>query len=239
MSMRQDRHASDIGQPAQAGFTLVEVMIALGIMVIGFSMLATSFPVAIVENRESVNKTMSAMICQNAVGVVRSRFSHKAGVNGAPTLNGVVSVLMEKTGDIGPMDRIFPVPDLNEQTDWLDAGRTQTASRYAYVVAIRQVVPDVNYYQVAVVACRKFNAGDTLRLDDCSVSGNKAVGGVSIGSPVILKNSGEWATVYNSNGNLDRPLPDCAAGGAYCVKNYSGGDSPAIGCMVTMLAVKP
>ena len=71
MSMRQDRHASDIGQPAQAGFTLVEVMIALGIMVIGFSMLATSFPVAIVENRESVNKTMSAMICQNAIGVVR------------------------------------------------------------------------------------------------------------------------------------------------------------------------
>ncbi len=61
---------------ARVGFSLTEVMIALGILAVGLAMVGAAFPAALLENKKSVENTMGALICDNGAAVCLSTLSH-------------------------------------------------------------------------------------------------------------------------------------------------------------------
>ncbi|MBT3201058.1 MAG: prepilin-type N-terminal cleavage/methylation domain-containing protein, partial [Phycisphaerales bacterium] len=50
---------------AGRGFTLAEILVALGIMAIGMAMVAAIFPAALAFNKSSTNDTRGMIICEN------------------------------------------------------------------------------------------------------------------------------------------------------------------------------
>lgn len=196
-------------------------MIAMGILAIGLSMVATAFPVALVENKESFDATMATLITQNGLSVCRARLGHNE-------LSGTCSTLTEVTGKIGAFDQAYPIGD-----------PALTKTRYGFLVAVRQL-GNGDYYQVALVAYRKFKVTDTLSLTGCTIASNGATASganMLIGSPVINKATGEYAYVIKADGTLSRSLPN---GDALTLSGpTAGGLSPAIGCYVTQTCFAP
>lgn len=66
-------HTPQLGRPHRpTAFSLVEVLIAIGIMGVGISMAAVMFPAAIKENTTSTYNSMSTMLCQNGLALVQA-----------------------------------------------------------------------------------------------------------------------------------------------------------------------
>lgn len=99
--------------PDQGGFSLVELMVAIGILAIGAAMVASAFPVAMLENKESVEHTMGALISENALAICRNRLRHCY-------LNGNVKVEEDKytnvTGYITGPEGAYPMPRYKIET---------------------------------------------------------------------------------------------------------------------------
>lgn len=202
------------------GFTLTELMIALGIMVIGLSMVAASFPAAVLEHKDAVDYSMSTLICDNAAAISQTVMSHgslkNTAVNSFPAAGSIRQDLLPQQ------------PDRNYVFD-----------RYGFVMAYRQIVrggksaDQSNEYQVVIVPYRKLGANVTFT----DVPDASNVSALAVGSPVIKKDTGEFAFVVDPAKNkLTRPL---SAGPALTVTNPKGGQSPAIGCRVYHTAFAP
>ncbi len=194
------------------GFTLIEVMVAMGIFAVGVAMVGTTFPAAILENKESSNEMLGALISRNALTICQNVLRHE-DYNGA--VGARFAATTDKSTDINQADRIYPTSDSD--------------SRYGWIVAIRQMTSGANDYQLAIVVFRKFASGDTPRFYDASVTGGKLDNDSdALGSPVIMANTGEFARIL-STGDLDANLDD---GAVIVVRNPNGAKSPAFFCLV-------
>ncbi len=58
---------------ARAGFSLTEILMAVGILGIGMTMVASVFPVAVDQSRRSTDMTMAALSARSVVAVLRAR----------------------------------------------------------------------------------------------------------------------------------------------------------------------
>ena len=76
----------------KTGFSLVELMMSLGILVVGRSMVATTFPTAMMANKLSVADTSATMISENAAAICQAKLSHDA-------IKGTVTAILENRGD--------------------------------------------------------------------------------------------------------------------------------------------
>ena len=54
------------------GFTLTEILIALGVMGVGLTMAAALFPAAIKEHESSVNNSLGMIVCENGLAVAQA-----------------------------------------------------------------------------------------------------------------------------------------------------------------------
>ncbi len=257
-----DTGKSAIHNPQSAikktGFTLMELMMSLGILVVGLAMVATAFPSAMLETKLSVADTSATMISENAAAICRVRLSHT-------TINGFVDGQLRDLSTLCPpppalpwlpdAERAYPIARGDQTTnleDWIEvlvppAGPGTywiPSSRYGWLVAARQPADGVNDYQLVIVPYRKFLPTDRLGTEfefvpvTVTDSGTRAAG-ADIGSPVILTTGasvGAFAFVVDADGTLSPTLAD----GAALAVNYSGGDnSPAIGCYVVRTSVRP
>jgi prepilin-type N-terminal cleavage/methylation domain-containing protein len=66
---KQRRHAT------RSGFTLVEVLLSIGILGVGMAMVAAIFPVAAKEAQDSNNTVLGGIICDNAVAIAKGILS--------------------------------------------------------------------------------------------------------------------------------------------------------------------
>lgn len=57
----------------RSGFTLTEILMAIGILGVGMTMVATIFPVAVDQSRRARDTTMAALCARSAVAVLRAR----------------------------------------------------------------------------------------------------------------------------------------------------------------------
>jgi len=130
------------------GFTLVELMVAIGILAIGAAMVASVFPVAMLENKKSVEHTMGALISENALALCRQKLRHS-------DLNNAVAVAEGKYTDvteyITPAEAAYPMARLESETpaadwpsveaqDWITVeGTTYPSARYGWMVSARQL----------------------------------------------------------------------------------------------------
>ncbi len=231
----------------QSGFTLMELMMSLGILVVGLSMIATAFPSAMLENKRSVADTSATMVSENAAAICRVRLSHNA-------IKGSVSGQISNVSwQIIPAERAYPIarPIGVHPKDWVEippnSGVYYPSSRYGWLLAARQPSGnDCNDYQLVIVPYRKFLPTDTIptftivMINDLGDdTGNQVITGPkSIGSPVISMADGTFAYVVDSDGNLSGKITYGASGAAMIV-GTDGQDSPAIGCYVVRTAVAP
>lgn len=232
----------------KTGFTLMELMIALGILAVGLALVATAFPSALMENKESVEKTMSTLIGENALAICRIRLSHAA------IKDAVTTTLSDQSGLIPLAERAYPIAQgepSEDNDDWIEtpagSGNYVPSSRYGWLLAARQFGDDDNDYLLVIVPYRKLLPDDQIpcfRTVTTNAEGNKIDSGdVLVGSPVISTTDGSFAFVVDADGNLSGTiLPGDAlvvAGKDSNGNVRTGADSPAIGCYVARTNVMP
>ena len=227
------------------GFTLAEILIALGILVIGMSMVAAIFPAAMEFNRASTNSTLGTIICEN--GLVLSEMTLTAEIVG----DSVVLQAYVDDAHLPDAEHLYYLTKAQQHypTDTED-------SRTGFVMMARKVSATGSTYQLVTVAYRKTEKSNTVALVPitCSISGRDiTLSGANntslrIGTPVINRATGQYAFVDSINstgtaGTLDidpakRSMPD---GSSYVLleRTSTGGAinigdmrrSPAIGAM--------
>ncbi|MDP6545652.1 MAG: prepilin-type N-terminal cleavage/methylation domain-containing protein [Phycisphaerae bacterium] len=244
------------------GFTLAEILIALGILAIGMSMVAAIFPAALEFNRRSTNSTLGTMICEN--GLVLSELELTAEMVNAGDLRvapGSPTQLAVYADDMKCTDKNAKYP-LSQAELHYPTGDAE--SRTGFVMLVRQTVGST--YQIVTVAYRKTNKNNTVELKEvtCTISGRDITvaspGYLRIGTPLINKTTGIFAMVDSINsagansgtkGTLDiDPNVRKMDGNVSCYvlleRTSTGGNipvttmrlSPAIGAMSKMTGLK-
>jgi len=161
-----------------AGFSLVELLVAIAILGVGLAMAAALFPTAIKQNEFSFNDTLGMIICKNALATVKAKATYEdlSSVDDATLVN-----LGTKHPDyagketyldlLTEADLTYPVPrqppadfdgGVNEPTDWVEfPGATSpwdyrpASTRGAVVLARRMGAGNENDFQFVIVAYRK------------------------------------------------------------------------------------
>ena len=206
----------------RGAFTLAELLIAVAILGVGLSMIATLFPAALRENQRSTDDVLGSIICQNGLAVAKARYSHRDDVF-------TQTQLMAKW--VG-------------QEAWYPQGDTTHVQGF-YLFGRRTAVT-TNDYQLVIVAFRKSEGGAlsvpsrSVTISDFDDGRSKAVftdiSQVQVGSPLILRATGQWAWIEAVDAStktvvLDRKLPP-AGGNAFVFGEAGAPESPAIGVLV-------
>jgi prepilin-type N-terminal cleavage/methylation domain-containing protein len=213
------------------GFTLAELLIAVAILGVGLSMIATVFPAAMRENQRSTDDVLGSIICQNGLAVVKARFTHATG----PTNLGLEPLAMGT-------DEYYPEDD--------------SASGMGFLVLARRYAADANDYQFVMVAYRKradssvgfyYTRGNISGFGETSkVLIDQNPGNIQTGTPLIVyagANKGEWGKVVSwdpssSTAVLDRQLTPGTSVYMRCVREPGSDESPAIGMLLTRTSLR-
>jgi len=98
---------------ARAGFTLSEIMIAMGVIVVGLGMAAGAFHAGIKKHKTTVDDILRTMIGENALAIARVRLHEKFDDNKADgmPMSDNDKLVARPVGDglIGPNDKRYPV----------------------------------------------------------------------------------------------------------------------------------
>jgi len=159
-------------RPDQGGFSLIEMMVAIGILAIGAAMIASAFPVAMLENKESVEHTMAALASENALAICRNKLRHSILNNRVAVEEGQYSDQTEHIALAeafflmapGPTESEYPQTPLGEELydeDWITVeGRDYPSARYGWMVGARQIRDAdgvrLNDYELSIVVYQKF-----------------------------------------------------------------------------------
>ncbi len=256
MNMRKMRNCR-LRRPGK-GFTLAEILIALGILAIGMAMVAAIFPAALEFNRASTNSTLGTIICEN--GLALSELKLTAEVIDAAASSGQLLIYADDAhytdNPDNPAPPAIPPPFTRKQQHYPTGTDT---SRTGFVMMARKVPGMGITYQFVTVAYRKTEENNTVALVPitCTIDGKNITGATDlrIGTPLINRATGQFAFVDSINatgteGTLDidtakRTMPS----GSYYVlleRNADGSSidiatmrrSPAIGAMSKVTGMK-
>lgn len=225
----------------RGGFSLGEVLIAMGIFGIGLAFTASLFPTGASQTKTSIDNVLGPMICENGLSIVKTRFTHSSNPYTTQTLTYV-------SGSIPSVDYRFPTSD--------------DTTLLGYRVAGRQMRSGENDYQFVFVACRRseITAGVSMKTASGKISDyqntsrivfTSGAGHLQAGTPVIVRSAsatvlsteeivgGEWAIVVAIDGatvTLDHRLPATTGNADLYVIKDSGPNayqSPAMSVLVT------
>jgi len=225
----------------RAGFSLAEILIAIGILSIGMGLVVTIFPAALGENNKSINDVLGSLIGNNGITVGKSVLT--AGDVTSPAL--IVLADEATTGDLATASQHYP------------AGGD---GKMGFVLLGRRLFADADTacqaYQLVAVAYRKAGASNSVTAQ--SVSGTVAVNGdvveftasansgnLRAGSPLIHKATGLYARIKGVNGTqavLNRQPGSGAVSGDWFVIVEAGPPdvpSPAMAVLVTRTGLQP
>jgi len=232
---------------ARGGFSMAELVIAMGIMGIGLAMAAAIFPAALKQTEGSYNDLVGTMIAENGLAVARNRLAHlEWDPDAAPALiDGFNPDPNDKFEKIEQCELAYPPED--EVTDALDAmdpgpedkdGNEDTefylAKETLRGAVVLVVKPDpsseANDYVLISIAYEKMEAGHWVHLvrtreltieydpghaDRDGTQVRWLAEGVEypilkaaelprlIGSPVIDRNTGKFATIVDVEDTTD------------------------------------
>lgn len=221
----------------RTAFSLVEVMIAIGILGIGMTMIAAIFPAAIKENEISANSTLGKIICENGLALGRVSLTADTDDDKITEVDSVTLMVYadeNNTGILAKGDQHYPYGD--------------SGSRLGFVLLARK---SSKGYQLVTVAYRKVDASNevTAKSITCSVSaGSKDITNASnlrVGSPLIDQSTGQYATIVSTNstgmtGKLDQEIKDTPVFNAFViVEDNQTTRSPAIATMATHAGLRP
>jgi prepilin-type N-terminal cleavage/methylation domain-containing protein len=182
------------GRKRASGFTLTEILMAVGILGVGLTMVATIFPVAVNQNRQSVEMTQAALYARSVYAMMRARRADvlskiraKEDVNTAQP--GTPEALrLDNTTDIAGKFNVYYPYAFEYNDDWnrTDLPDTGAASdRWAgggftgpiFWNHLQKGGP----YRITLVACAARGTAPTMN----SVPGNTAPTGTAPGDYVV------------------------------------------------------
>ncbi len=226
---------------ARSGFTLMEVMMAVGIFAIGMGMIASMFPAAIKETEATLNDYEGPAICENALAIVKAKVTH-ANANTPVTASLAV---LSGTAIIGDTDRQYRTYGTRERgfialaKQWNNTTDRNDFQIVILAYDIKYLSTDVGRYQIAnywlqgrsdingdgdtTDTAAEYPAGSGythnetnrigLNVDRFTITSTDYPGtadrSLLVGSPVIDRNSGRYATIIAVEGDdiiLDHPL---------------------------------
>lgn len=240
---------------ARRAFTLTELLIAIGIMGVGLTMVSALFPAAAKETANSTYDIIGSIVCHNAVGTIKARLTYPLKTSGGATIAPPTLVLITPDSTPTPADVQVAAGDM--MYPMLRTG--EPATTRGWMGFVRQI--GGNDYQFVVVSYQKEAAADTVEAHLLAGLGNTcavdldgrayitAPGGNSYllpGSPVILAD-GTFATITarkaNDQAYLDHSLPT-SPGSVYVIAEkdsggvYVGVRSPAMAVLVNRTALR-
>lgn len=154
--------ATDRRRGERGAFTLVELMIALGILAVAIPMVGTAFLAGMVENKESVQRTAGAMVAENALAMVRMQVSNAELAVIAPTPGTIVLL----NGAARPSDGtpLLADSDLDWLPDWDRRTGAAPLPMYGCVLFAQRMAANANDWRFIAVPYRRFSEGDVVVL---------------------------------------------------------------------------
>ena len=130
-----------------SGFTLVEVMIAMGILAMALPMIASTLMAGMIAKKEAVEKTMATIVAENAISILRVRASNQA-LTAAWGAGKGATLLQVPNSIISTADKAYK-----------PCGE---ASLYGYEVLGQRMADNANDFRFAVLVYRKVSDADTV-----------------------------------------------------------------------------
>ncbi len=213
----------------RTAFTLIELMIALGILAVGVSMAAAMFPLATKNRVSTIQGALGEIICRNALGIAM------IGVPAEKVTSATLSVIADEAH----------TSVLSAQSQRYDSGD----SRECGFVLLGRSMGAGKGRQLIVAAYRKLSGGQvTAEATACNVpAGSTSItgaAGLRTGSPLIDE-KGRYAMIVSTNetgteGKLDHPLSDSedVTSAFVIVESTEARFSPAIGILMNRTALR-
>lgn len=198
------------------GFTLAEIMIALGIMAVGMSMAAALFPAAVKENELSNKSVMGQLVASNALVVAQTALKQGAA---AWTGNNVVVIADDATtaNGLGNAQLQYPalVPPATVGTSYgfvllgrkIDMGSSTASNQYQLLAVSYKKTGDLSAndkVQCVALTCPVPSDPTAVKqtmfpLGNGLSGAPGATGANLVGSPIIAPD-GEYATIVGWDG---------------------------------------
>ena len=162
-----------------SGFTLVEIMIAMGILAMALPMIASTLMAGMIAKKEAIEKTMATIVAENAISMLRVRVSNTGLAGWAP---GAAFARLP-AGLIDDADK-----------NYTPCGQ---ASLYGYEIVGQRMPTGGNDFRFAVLVYRKVNPDDTVSSASAAIDANQLiiVPPAANGYQVTLS-SGPGAAIY-------------------------------------------
>jgi len=177
------------GRKRRAGFTLTEILMAVGILGVGMTMVAAVFPVGIDQNRRSRDTTAAAMCARNLAAMMRARRFDV--VNGIRNADQGSPLRIDNKSYLPSQFRIYdPYTFLYDDRtyDNLPTDAWGVAGGYTATIFATPVIPSVGTgpYRISMMVYRSGGA-DPLSSNKPLTAGSYAVdGGANRGEAYLV-----------------------------------------------------
>lgn len=231
-------------------FTMIELMLAIGIFAVGMSLVAGLFPAAIKEAESTVKDYEGPIICENGLAIAKARLTNTNA--NAPLGSNLLQLISSEVPSaivISDTDRISRKYDTDDDNS--------DDRQRGFTVLAKQWAGGRNDYQLVIVAY------DIKIVNNINVIQLTGIGGIPdgdtqftytgdktglIGSPLIDPDCGRYATIIGIDGNtihLDHSIGEPVASGdnplVIIEENSSGtpqDTAPVLGVLVTRTALR-
>ena len=211
----------------RAGFSLTELLVAIGVLGIGMTMVAALFVTGLAQVRLSLGVSESSVVAANGIAVAK---------------------MFVTAGDV-PGTTLTVIADGSHTTkisaDFQKSPYGDPDTNRGFVILARECGAEA--YQLVSVAYARTGGGNVtaVAVTTSSTNANQITftssTNLNVGSPVIVAASGEYARIVSLSGStatLDHELAIGNGATAYVIVESTGG-SPATGVRVSRTALKP
>ena len=142
MKIKNNRQFSIFNFQSCAGFTLIEIGIAIFILGVGLISMLTIFPIGVDSIKKVTQYSNAAVLTESAISDLRS--------------NDIVSIVGTLTA--GQSYTYPDINDINQDMQFVDSYGTTTHAQYSWQAVVENVTTDKNLVRAQIAIFRNFNS---------------------------------------------------------------------------------